>query len=1078
MVDINNTQQFLDYSIPLIYVKQLSALQNSGSIYAHPVLRFWLSQPRRMDDATWEILTVNFRNPVSISQISFELLEINQQWEFWYYDSQNRRLPILDTSLRQFSGFISTGGITTWYAFLNSVYPIVATKVEFRIKRVQDAYLDPAGSYAIGVKNLLFKRTIYNRDDAVQPLGNEVDPIGNLVQKFIQDWEPSQAIDGNATTFWKSAPQPDPNAVACFYLDCRDSGGNAQRIDRMWMNPVYTGQLMNLYYSSDDTIGQRILNNTFLSPISTTNAPQTDGIGLDLTATTALYTLSTASLGLTAGSSIWVGGTWKPNFGSSSPPPSDLMIFQDTTNSFHVKYRFATNSFEVKWGTQLLTTPIVSFNANSEINFAFRVIFPNDPSGASAGLYFDVVDASGTIMGSAFSVIAPTINPIQTSFTLAYCSGVIERFFIKQEGATSAQVYSALQNTSIYIKPTPAPDLNQGVVVTLSTANMVYGADFTQDELGYGGLDNEFFTQKQWTPMWVDWTVEKGFYYFPLPISCKYIKLEFYGLTEEPYPIYESGISVEYQTFPLDVLATSVSVLNQTTDTFTSQNTQISSLNGVLYNNYYQSSTYNQTTTNFPQNLTISVGSGTLSTTPNLFNSPITTTVDQETTSSVYYRSTTSTSVQDVAADRYYTVVSGDWLIKIGREFNIDWQAIYNANKSLIATDPRVALLPHRSPGWWIFPGQVLRIPASIMNQITTTSTNTEKKVSSTTTTTTRTRFTTTQIHRYDVRTVERDAAIAYFAGINEIQVYKVNYTTAYDTEKYIIPSYDTTQFTMTNMQSFSTGAWKALSTSSIGQIVSAEFDSMSFFQRIKFVPYDRGLHRPISGINLTPISLGGQVASTWADSTATWADPISTWGGALNLLSINFSSNQFFAGRTAAFLSRPAGFGAGGIASGTFALQANTRVRIGTDYFLTNINSPNPLVAQLVDMSTGGTGTVLASYTIPTNVSGQWVSYKSPFFTLTTAKSSLNVRILVEGTAAESLYIADIYPEITTILYELSNNAGTNWYDITEEAYNTGNTFFVFPSLDRRLKVRVTLNDSVNDFVYGFSATPTYIAW
>ena len=52
-----------------------------------------------------------------------------------------------------------------------------------------------------------------------------------------------------------------------------------------------------------------------------------------------------------------------------------------------------------------------------------------------------------------------------------------------------------------------------------------------------------------------------------------------------------------------------------------------------------------------------------------------------------------------------YTVVSGDWLWKIAKQFYGDggkWSVIYNANKSVIGGNPNL-----------IYPGQVLTIPAA-----------------------------------------------------------------------------------------------------------------------------------------------------------------------------------------------------------------------------------------------------------------------------------------------------------------------------------------------------------------------------
>jgi hypothetical protein len=43
--------------------------------------------------------------------------------------------------------------------------------------------------------------------------------------------------------------------------------------------------------------------------------------------------------------------------------------------------------------------------------------------------------------------------------------------------------------------------------------------------------------------------VSKGMLFLPRAVSTRFLKLEFTNLSEEPYPIYESGIEVKYTTY-------------------------------------------------------------------------------------------------------------------------------------------------------------------------------------------------------------------------------------------------------------------------------------------------------------------------------------------------------------------------------------------------------------------------------------------------------------------------------------------------------------------------------------------------
>lgn len=101
---------------------------------------------------------------------------------------------------------------------------------------------------------------------------------------------------------------------------------------------------------------------------------------------------------------------------------------------------------------------------------------------------------------------------------------------------------------------------------------------------------------------------------------------------------------------------------------------------------------------------------------------------------SVPYKDTSKTVTQKKTEGSkkplIYTVKSGDTLTKIGVKYKMDWKKIYNANKKMIDSDPRIASLPKRPPAWWIFPKMKLVIPGLYTDStrtVTTTSTVTTR---------------------------------------------------------------------------------------------------------------------------------------------------------------------------------------------------------------------------------------------------------------------------------------------------------------------------------------------------------------
>src|SRR5262249_14242195 len=57
--------------------------------------------------------------------------------------------------------------------------------------------------------------------------------------KPVHQWQPEQAIDGDENTFWESGGAATPDAHEWLIVDVRDGDGNAQRIDKIRIDPVW-----------------------------------------------------------------------------------------------------------------------------------------------------------------------------------------------------------------------------------------------------------------------------------------------------------------------------------------------------------------------------------------------------------------------------------------------------------------------------------------------------------------------------------------------------------------------------------------------------------------------------------------------------------------------------------------------------------------------------------------------------------------------------------------------------------------------------------------------------------------------
>src|SRR5438477_536405 len=108
---------------------------------------------------------------------------------------------------------------------------------------------------------------------------------------------------------------------------------------------------------------------------------------------------------------------------------------------------------------------------------------------------------------------------------------------------------------------------------------------------------------------------------------ARYLKLEFTQLTQEAYPLWESGIEVKYLSFPLYVretskrIQTSVSAKTATTKkTLNSTTKKTSTADPASLKGYVGPN--KNTDVQLPQNVTITVGSAVVDTVPHSFDLP------------------------------------------------------------------------------------------------------------------------------------------------------------------------------------------------------------------------------------------------------------------------------------------------------------------------------------------------------------------------------------------------------------------------------------------------------------------------
>ena len=99
----------------------------------------------------------------------------------------------------------------------------------------------------------------------------------------------------------------------------------------------------------------------------------------------------------------------------------------------------------------------------------------------------------------------------------------------------------------MYVSPEPTLPVN-GAVPASSLDNAIYAASWATQEHGTGGDHESRYADKTLDADLEELLSTKGSCSSPAD-QPEVPQVEFTRLTEEPYPVYDSGIQVSYQTF-------------------------------------------------------------------------------------------------------------------------------------------------------------------------------------------------------------------------------------------------------------------------------------------------------------------------------------------------------------------------------------------------------------------------------------------------------------------------------------------------------------------------------------------------
>lgn len=237
----------------------------------------WASsaQPANKDEEV--VLQFRFDQDRTFNRLSFELSNVPQYFSVYYFDFNRKSMVILkDNNGTPVQGYISGDKANVegpGVAWIKEQYAVPATQtnlLEIRVRRNPARMIDLGLSSRTPFKIRL--RRFYLRFHVVPPVTSPIDsipdpsndkgidetitlpPEEDLGQYKLINFSAVEALNASNNSFWHSPPL-GPGSVYPFIVDLRNSDGDGQIFDTIKMIPLYTGSLMNVYTSNDETIG-------------------------------------------------------------------------------------------------------------------------------------------------------------------------------------------------------------------------------------------------------------------------------------------------------------------------------------------------------------------------------------------------------------------------------------------------------------------------------------------------------------------------------------------------------------------------------------------------------------------------------------------------------------------------------------------------------------------------------------------------------------------------------------------------------------------------------------------------------
>lgn len=578
-----------------------SALQLNTSLVASQResadQQFFSTPTRPNGDSTRDVFAVSMSTAQRVNQIGFSLAHFPQRAWVQYLDAdgvwqtcaqQNGLAAVV--SIQDCVPLVISSGVSDnthlhpqhfgaghWAPYLFKILPVTASRFRIVMTRLPSenvpvTTLGAPVDYSLGIKDFnvgyqVTARTdvpvVGRSDDVVtetSPIASSADLLGSSVDYTVRENRATDLLAGTGA-IWKCAPQPLASAVVNLYADVRDASGVPSVVEKFYLEPLYTGSTVNIYYSLDVpspavfTASQTPLAFPATRPFGAVlPTPAADGILFP--DSPSFLDLDNRVIQFDPTQPFQIGMVVQPQFAYDST--DEVVIYDDGV----LRIFFGADPtgasvngvFQVALGTMLLSWADLPFDVNARLRFVLefdginlRMYTPLETTGEQDGADPDEDDPSFQTITALSGNIIPGTNPpavLRIGGSLADvpqdadpANARLLSMYIKQgtpDGLDEIVQYWTDYSAFVVTPEYPSgPQTTDNMLLRYDPAQQTSGAD-SLNPYGFLGGPGVVYEDLNWTPIGRDYQLKKGFYDFN-PTRARFFKFEFSNLIAEPY---------------------------------------------------------------------------------------------------------------------------------------------------------------------------------------------------------------------------------------------------------------------------------------------------------------------------------------------------------------------------------------------------------------------------------------------------------------------------------------------------------------------------------------------------------------